>query len=373
MIDSKKIGKLIAHEREKSGLTQEQLASKLYVTRQAISRWERGVGIPDYELLSKLCEVFKITPNEIMAGERKKEKNSKYVDNILIDILKDNTKKIKRIIIFSSLIIFSLIISFLIYYFISTYNQFRIYKISGNNENFEMLETLAVFSNENAYIKFGGVKSLNYEIENIEYYYIKENEKKKIYSSEKGEALLIQNKGYNEYFDFKDINLIIKNMMLEISYKENGSLKTSTIDLKCERVYANSKLLFNEEDKISNNNSNKNGIADDDPLSKIKKNFTLNENNEYVLNYTDKNNKKVNIVYNQELNSFIVSEQNKNSIEEFYYWGEENYEYHFNNKSNELAESLYTNGNIVCNSGDCKNHKNKYDYYKKNYVDVYLK
>ncbi len=72
MIDSKKIGKLIAHEREKSGLTQEQLASKLYVTRQAISRWERGVGIPDYELLSKLCEVFKITPNEIMAGERKK-------------------------------------------------------------------------------------------------------------------------------------------------------------------------------------------------------------------------------------------------------------------------------------------------------------
>ena len=236
-----------------------------------------------------------------------------------------------------------------------------------------MLETLAVFSNENAYIKFGGVKSLNYEIENIEYYYIKENEKKKIYSSEKGEALLIQNKGYNEYFDFKDINLIIKNMMLEISYKENGSLKTSTIDLKCERVYANSKLLFNEEDKISNNNSNKNGIAEDDPLSKIKKNFTLNENNEYVLNYTDKNNKKVNIVYNQELNSFIVSEQNKNSIEEFYYWGEENYEYHFNNKSNELAESLYTNGNIVCNSGDCKNHKNKYDYYKKNYVDVYLK
>ncbi len=43
MLDSKKIGKFITEEREKLNLSQEQLAEKIYVTRQAVSKWERGI------------------------------------------------------------------------------------------------------------------------------------------------------------------------------------------------------------------------------------------------------------------------------------------------------------------------------------------
>ncbi len=373
MIDSKKIGQFIAAEREKCGFTQEQLAKKLYVTRQAVSKWERGIGTPDYELLSKLCEVLNVTPNEIIAGERKEKNNTQYVDNITIDILKDHTKKVKRIIAVSILIIFLLIASFLTYYFISTYNHLKIYKVSGSNEEFEMLETLAVFSNEEAYIKFGGIKSLNYEIENIEYYYMKDNEKMKIYSSEKGEALIIQHKGYNEYFDFKDIDTMIKSMMLDISYKIDGTLKKSTINLNVERVYANDNLIFNEEDIITNKDIEKLDLTEKNNLSKIKNNFIQNENNEYELSYTDENNKKINMVYNLDLNSFVVLETSKENIEEFYYWNDNNYEYHFNNKVDKISESLFNNGNIICNKGDCSTHKAKYDYFEENYINIYLK
>ena len=56
---------LIARRKE-CGLTQEQLAEKLNVTRQAVSKWESGLSSPDYDTLGKLCEVLETTPNQLL-------------------------------------------------------------------------------------------------------------------------------------------------------------------------------------------------------------------------------------------------------------------------------------------------------------------
>ena len=59
-MDSKKIGQFIAKLRKEKGLTQKQLGNKLYVTDKAISKWERGLNLPDIILLQKISNEFDI-------------------------------------------------------------------------------------------------------------------------------------------------------------------------------------------------------------------------------------------------------------------------------------------------------------------------
>lgn len=54
--------------RKAAGLTQEQLAEKLYVTRQAVSKWERGESMPDIETVAALAELYSVTTDEIIRG-----------------------------------------------------------------------------------------------------------------------------------------------------------------------------------------------------------------------------------------------------------------------------------------------------------------
>ena len=101
-MDPIKIGKFIYNLRIKNNLTQSELASKLSVTSQAISKWENGRGIPDIEMLKKLSEEFNIDISELINGEIKiKKKNYNIIGVILTVIVfilvlavsKYNTKK----------------------------------------------------------------------------------------------------------------------------------------------------------------------------------------------------------------------------------------------------------------------------------------
>jgi len=62
--------KLTAARKEKN-LSQEELAKKLYVTRQAISRWENNSSQPSLEMLSVICRELEKTPNDFIETERK--------------------------------------------------------------------------------------------------------------------------------------------------------------------------------------------------------------------------------------------------------------------------------------------------------------
>lgn len=74
-MDYNKIGNFIASERKSHNLTQEKLAEKLFVSAKTISKWENGNGIPDTTTLPKLCEIFEITINELLNGEKLSTEN----------------------------------------------------------------------------------------------------------------------------------------------------------------------------------------------------------------------------------------------------------------------------------------------------------
>lgn len=69
-MNQEKIGKFIADCRKEKGLTQLQLAEKLNITNRAVSKWETGKSCPDVSLMLELCNVFGITVNELLTGER---------------------------------------------------------------------------------------------------------------------------------------------------------------------------------------------------------------------------------------------------------------------------------------------------------------
>ncbi len=69
-MDNQKIGKFIAELRKGQNLTQEQLGEKLGVTNKTVSRWETGVYLPPAEKLILMSEIFSVSINEILSGER---------------------------------------------------------------------------------------------------------------------------------------------------------------------------------------------------------------------------------------------------------------------------------------------------------------
>ena len=66
MIDSVKVGKKIYALRKENSLTQDDLASKLMVTRQVISKWELGNSLPSIDLIIELSKLFNTTIEEIL-------------------------------------------------------------------------------------------------------------------------------------------------------------------------------------------------------------------------------------------------------------------------------------------------------------------
>ena len=96
-MDQKKIGKYIADKRKALGLTQVQLAEKLNMSNKSVSKWERGVCLPDVSLYSKLCDVLGISLNEFLAGEDLLEKEIiPKSEETIINITTDSKKNQRR-------------------------------------------------------------------------------------------------------------------------------------------------------------------------------------------------------------------------------------------------------------------------------------
>lgn len=69
-MDTVKMGQFLKELRKENGLTQEQLGAKIGVTNKTISRWENGNYIPPIECLSMLSDIYGISINEIVAGQK---------------------------------------------------------------------------------------------------------------------------------------------------------------------------------------------------------------------------------------------------------------------------------------------------------------
>lgn len=69
-MDMQKIGSFIAEERKAKSLTQKELAAMLNITDKAVSKWERGLSLPDISMLNPLSECLGVSVSELLNGER---------------------------------------------------------------------------------------------------------------------------------------------------------------------------------------------------------------------------------------------------------------------------------------------------------------
>ena len=97
-MDQLKIGKFVAECRKQKNLTQMQLSEKLGVTDKAISKWERGIAMPDSSIMLELCDILGISVNELLSGEKiSMENNSEKNEQLLLKMAKEIEKKNKTI------------------------------------------------------------------------------------------------------------------------------------------------------------------------------------------------------------------------------------------------------------------------------------
>jgi len=249
------IGKFIAKKRKEKNLTQQELAEKLGVTYQAISKWENGRGMPDYPLFEPLCKELGITTSELLSGGQKDDKTVEYI--------KYKDKKDRRILIYvilSALVIITLLITnqILTYrnFYKTNYDKTQVTKLYGSGELFDVNNMLVITSPEKTIMVTGKIESQNQEIkdENITGYSI-DSEKRHI-ASESGSHNLLKPRileepnGYNELFTEEDISNLDK-WSITIYYKNDNKELSEEIKLTPEQILTTDKYEREEIEPIA--------------------------------------------------------------------------------------------------------------------------
>ena len=85
-MDLQKIGLFLKELRKEKGLTQEQLAEALNVSRRTVSRWETGNNMPDLDLMVEMADFYQVDLRELMNGERKNEQMDKEMKETVLQV-----------------------------------------------------------------------------------------------------------------------------------------------------------------------------------------------------------------------------------------------------------------------------------------------
>ena len=260
-MNPEKIGKFICELRKEKNLSQYQLADMIPISRQGVSKWERGVTTPNTQTLIQLSEMFDVTIDELLRGERRETHSIKDLEETALSILDQSNKKtktIKRITIASISIITILLLAFLSYYFINSYNSMEVYKIGNTSEKFTTVGGIFIVTKEKYYFKLGKLKNKDdEEIYNIRIVYKKNNKDIILVEDKEVDNLMIMDSyGYGEKFSKEDINKLKDNLYMEITSSETGK---TIFKLRYKRYYKNSSLFFlnqkNVGDKVAKENS----------------------------------------------------------------------------------------------------------------------
>lgn len=210
-----KTGEFIKKLRDEQKLSQYELAEMIPIGREAISKWERGKTKPSKQCVNRLSEIFKVSIEEILSGERAKNYKS-----LLFDLYNEKNKLQQIIkILFLNMFILSFII--LIYITINTYNSIKVYTINCDENGVLITNGIFVTTKDKLYFNLGNIQNFE-NIVNLKLYY-KNN--KLIYGTDDNSIILFDYYGYDEFFDSDNINDIVNNLYLEVSFKESKEIK----------------------------------------------------------------------------------------------------------------------------------------------------
>lgn len=205
-MDLDNLGKKLKEVRLEKELSQEEVASKLFVSRQAVSRWETGKSIPDYPTLVSICELYNISLDNLFNIKTTNKEE-------LIKTIMRNWKSQKKMVqvrnaiigvVAILLIVFSLIFTF------NNYNKSSIYELRYISDEFSCNQGLVVTSPEFVYFKPCKIRWKDEkEITAMKYYYYQEDKERLVYfgSSETMDFIFRDRRNVAEYFDYKTINI----------------------------------------------------------------------------------------------------------------------------------------------------------------------
>lgn len=100
-MDQIKTGLYIAEKRKQKNLTQAMLAEEMHVSKNAVSKWERGMNLPEVSSMPQLCQILGITLNELFAGEDIKEEVLPVTaDQNLLEALQNSSFSLQERIVY---------------------------------------------------------------------------------------------------------------------------------------------------------------------------------------------------------------------------------------------------------------------------------
>lgn len=309
-MDLNKIGRFIFNLRKEKGLSQNGLADLIPVTRQAVSTWELGKSLPDSQTLKILSEIFDVTIDEILAGERsapEEGKSDKKRDITLNLVDEYNSKKrtIKRITVTFTILIMTMLLIFLGYYFISSYNSIKVYKVRGESSNFVTNNGIIISTKKKIYIRTGELvnKNENYKINKVKLYFKdRENISKVIYKDNKTDILITFRYGYNEKFSNNELKYLIDQLYLEVEYEN----EVEVLKLNVKQDFSNTLTLKNEKEEIEEkNDTQKDNIITYDKIKFNMEQKGTKVNNVYTLEIVE-DNKKIKIELVEQLLSLKI-------------------------------------------------------------------
>ena len=228
-MDTNKFSKFIKELRLERGLSQEQLADKLFVHRTTVNKWENEDIIPLNDKLISIANFFDVSIDELLNGKR----NEKNIDttptsNTLITLIKSKSRS-KKIIIFLEIGLLFVLISFLFYYFVSTYNSVKVYMIYGENDSVRTRDGLLVMNKEKVYFRPGNFydnKDNLISVDIIRLYYYDENGNEVILLTGGAKNLIVEIEQSQETF----MNLLSKNKELYLDACYNKSCTKIKLD-----------------------------------------------------------------------------------------------------------------------------------------------
>lgn len=372
------IGSFIQERRKAKKLTQVDLSEKLGVSDRSVSKWERGVCLPDISLFKPLCNELDITINEFLNG--KKDNNEDGVVNYIKYQRRKNKFKLFLSIIISILVI---VFSILLIYFVNNYNKIKIYRVSGESENFTYTNAMLITSNMKNIYYDGTLESnnSNININDITYMALKCDDKMIEGASYILNGIISEDYGYNEYFS-DDIISNINKWYIEITYKNNNKELTERIKLTFESEMNNNNFINNKKQSISDNNKFnyeehvKKEINDLEELKNYLINNGYKEEEGIYKKKINENAKFAVLIRTSKTDSQIIYSKDDYMVQSFF----SGLNHYFSNKDGKLYSYYYEQdtGKIKCTRGKCPSNmleiaKEYVDIYNKEFKDVLIK
>ena len=342
-----KIGHFIRQLREEKKWSQEALADKLYCDRTKINRIENGRRYIKLEDLILLSEIFDLSLDELIAGEKKDKNIKKQIEITFKEYLKGQNTKIKRLrlgIIVLVILLISIFSLFTIMYFFQNYKSIRVYKFSGSSENYEINDGLLILSKEKIYLR---VSDIIPAVDEISIYSEKDNKQVLIYRGNPN-TILNDNYGYSSLISYKDF--------IKSKQKIFINIRGEKIDLDFREDFVNSRFFYKEESNVGHVEINETLIP-----KGIKESFQCDEDSCHL----DLENE--NLLFNNGILSVVKGNK-------YYSYDLSNSLLEYQNQSEPKSGFviLISDNDITCISGNCKNSQKVYDYFYDSYILKYL-